>query len=679
MDQLLSAEALAIPQVSKLIPHMSYGGDYNPEQWTEDIWLEDARFMKAAGVNLVSLGIFSWGKIEPRDGEYDFSWLDRVIDILHAHDIGINLATATASTPAWFVRKYPDSLPVEVDGTRLSFGSRQHYCPNHKPLKAYTEKLVRTIATRYKDHPSLKMWHINNEYGCHVSRCYCDNCAAAFRSWLKERYGSIEELNARWGTRFWSQQYGEWEEVQPPRKAPTFCNPGQQLDYFRFMNDSLLNLYLTEKQILREITPDVPISTNFMDFFKPLDYFRWAKEVDVATWDSYPDPREGLPVRASMMHDLMRSLRKGQPFFLMEQVTSQVNWRDINMNKAPGVMRLWSYSAIGHGGDGILFFQWRQSRAGAEKFHGGMIPHSNDENSRIYREVKELGQELKKLDGLIGARTPAKVAIIFDWENWWAVELDSKPHNDLPYVQRVAAYYNECFKRNIAVDFVQPSDDLTSYEIVIAPMLYMIKPGEAENLENYVSGGGTLIVSYFSGIVDENDRFYPGAFPAPLRKLLGIKVEEFDPYPNGHANTVAYQGQTFACSLWSDVIQLEGADAIATYTGHWYAGRPAVTSYSFGTGKSVYIGTELDTECLGALLMELITEKGISAPLLAPENVEVLQRDTDQNKHLLIINHNQEDVRLDLPAEQDYVNLLSGERVKGSITVSGIDVAVLQY
>jgi beta-galactosidase len=664
--------------VSEVLPYISYGGDYNPEQWSEDIWLEDARLMKKAGVNLVSVGIFGWGVLERNEGEFDFGWLDKIMDILHDHGVGVNLATATASTPAWLTKKYPESVAIDKNGVPYSFGSRQHYSPNSPDYIRLIQVLVRKLAERYKNHPALKMWHINNEYACHLSECYSEHTTVAFRKWLKERYETIEELNARWGTNFWSQRYNDFEEITLLANPPTFANPGQELDYKRFMDDAFLNLYKIEKKILREITPDVPVFTNFMYHFKPLNYFKWAEELDVVTWDSYPDPRKGIPVSHAMSHDLMRSLKQGQPFLLMEQVTSQVNWMDINVIKPPGVMRLLSYSTIARGGDGILFFQWRQSMAGAEKFHGAMVPHSSDEDSRIFKEVQQLGQELKKLDSIVGARTEARVAIIFDWENWWAVELGCKPHNKLKYTERVETYYKEFYQKNIAVDFVRAGDDLTKYEVVVAPMLYMIKQGEAENLEAFVQNGGTVIVSFFSGIADENDRIYLGGYPAPLRKLLGICVEEFDPYPENAENILLYNGQQAKCTMWSDIIRLEGAEALAVFGENWYKGRPAVTQHSFGMGQALYIGTESESSYLGELLEHIMTEKEIAAPLEAPANVEVTQRKTFSKNHLFIMNHNNDEVTLKLPKGIQYVNLLEDTVISESITIQGIDVAVLQ-
>jgi beta-galactosidase len=663
--------------VSEVLPYMSYGGDYNPEQWSEDVWYEDARLMKQAGVNLVSVGIFSWAVLEREEGVFDFEWLDKILDILYEHGVSVCLATATASTPAWLSKKYPNSVAVDKNQVPYSFGSRQHYSPSSKDYKRHIKILVKKLAERYKNYPGLKMWHINNEYACHISECYSEESTIAFRKWLQERYETIDELNSRWGTNFWSQRYNNWDEITLPNNAPTFVNPGQQLDYKRFMDDAIFDLYKIEKEIVNKVTPDVPVFTNFMIDFKPLNYFKWAEELDVVTWDSYPDPRDGVPYTHSMWHDLMRSLKKGQPFFLMEQVTGQVNWRDINLLKGPNIMRLWSYSTVARGADGIMFFQWRQSRAGAEKFHGAMIPHSG-ENSRIYQEVKQLGQELKKLDSVVGTRVPAKVAIVFDWENWWATELEGKPNNKLDYLGQVQMYYKQFYTRNITIDFVRAGDDLSSYDLVIAPMLYMIRKEEAENLENFVSNGGTLVMSYFSGIVDENDRIHLGGYASPLKSLLGIAIEEFAPYADEEKNFILNNSRKIECSVWSDIIHLKGAEVIATFGDKWYKGSPAITCNKVGEGKAIYIGTEPDTTYLGELLAELAYEKGIQAPLATPANVEVLERNTKDVHHLFIINHNEEDIAIELPSEARYINLLTDEEVYTSISVKGIDVAILR-
>ncbi|WP_253298258.1 beta-galactosidase [Paenibacillus sp. MSJ-34] len=658
-----------------------YGGDYNPEQWPEEVWRDDMRLMKKAGVNFVSVGIFSWALLQPDKERYDFAWLDRLMDLLADNGIYADLATATASPPAWMARDYPETLPVDENGARYTNGSRQHYCPNSPVYREYGQKLVRRLVNRYKSHPALAMWHINNEYGCHISRCYCKQCEAAFRVWLKDQYGSIETLNDRWGTNFWSQTYYDWSEIHLPGKTPTYANPGQLLDYQRFMSDSLLECYLGEYRVIKEGTPDLPVMTNFMPHFKPLDYFKWAKHMDIVTWDSYPEPTAGIPVGAAMDHDLMRSLRGGQPFMLMEQVTSQVNWRQHNPLKRPGVMRLWSYQALARGGDGIMFFQWRASRAGAEKFHGAMVTHTGDEHSRVYKEVEQLGNELKMLDEIVGSRISAKAAIVFDYDNWWALELPSKPSADVKYIEQIRHYYDHLFRKNIAVDFVQPADDLSRYDLVIAPALYMVAEGVADNLERFVGNGGTLLTTFFSGIVDEHDRIHLGGYPAPLRKLLGICVEEFDPMLPGQTNRVAVTEATlygeYSCNLWADLIRLEGAQSIAAFTDDFFAGMPAATVNAFGKGKAYYVGTQAEPAFISRLLDRLLSDSNVEAPLAAPEGVEVTCREHEDRRYWFILNHLPETVTIPLPPGQ-FDDMLGRTTVSDNIVLQKNELSILR-
>ncbi|PWU68733.1 beta-galactosidase [Gracilibacillus dipsosauri] len=666
-----------VQNIQEVMPHIAFGGDYNPEQWDEKTWLEDAQLMKEAGVNLVSVAIFSWSVLEREEGQFDFSWLDRVLEILHEHGIGVALATATASPPAWLSKKYPEILAVQENGVPYQVGSRQQYSPNSKRFKLAIRRLVEELAERYKHHPALKMWHINNEYGCHLSECYSDESLDAFRQWLKKRYVSIDQLNQKWGTAFWSQRYNHWDEIQFPVNLPTFYNPSQKLDYKRFMDDAIFDLYLLEKEILREKTPEMPVFTNFMYEFKPLNYFKWAKETDLVTWDSYPDPREGRPFRHAMHHDLMRSLKDGAPFYLMEQVTSHVNWRDINLTKKPGEMRLWSYSTVARGGDGIMYFQWRQGRTGAEKFHGAMVPHSNNPKSRTYQEVKQLGNELKKLDALVGAEVKARVAIIFDWENWWAVELEGKPHNQLSYLNQVYAYYKFFYDNNIAVDFVTPMANLKKYSLVLAPMLYMVKTGYRENLERFVDDGGTLLVTFFSGIADEQDHIHLGGYPAPFRKLLGLTVEEFAPMAMEESNSIVANGQHATVTTWADIITLEGAKSLAHFKENWYAGKPAITTNRFGQGTAIYIGTSLEEDYLHHFLKGVTQQLKIDAPLEAPKGVEVVERVKGNKQFLFLLNHLEEPVNLLLDTAKTYQNGLTKEKVKNEITINKKDVVIL--
>ena len=675
--------------ITPRVPHVIYGGDYNPEQWPEPVWAEDVRLMREANVNLVSVGIFSWAKLEPQPDEYDFGWLDRILELLRENGVMANLATATASPPPWLARLHPESLPVTENGTVLHPGARQHYCPSSSAYRERASDLVRRMADRYKDHPALAMWHVNNEYGCHVSECYCDASAAHFRRWLEDRYGTLDRLNEAWGTAFWSQRYGRWDEILPPRSAPTFANPTQRLDFRRFSSDALLELFEMEKEILRAATPDVPITTNFMGFFKPLDYWKWAAHEDLVSDDSYPDPADPeAHVRAAMSRDLMRSLGGGDPWVLMEQTTVRVNWRERNVPKKPGQMRLWSMQAVARGAEGIMFFQWRQSKAGAEKYHSAMVPHVKPEDSRSWREVKQLGGDLAKLDGLLGAWDEAEVAVLLDWDNWWALELDSKPSAAVRMVapthsrgisadSLLYSLYKPLYAANVPVDFAHPGSDLSKYRLVIAANLYLVDDEAAENIRGYVHAGGTLLMSFFSGIVDGRDHVRLGGYPAPFREMLGLRVEDFVPMANDEGNgIVTGEDPEYPCDTWADLVHAEGAEVLARYGHGFYAGTPAVTRHAFGDGTAYYLGTRPTEEYTTLLVGRLCREAGVEFRPDAPPGVEIVRRKREGGSFLFVLNHNEEaaDVELDGAVE----DLLTGGRPEGMLTLEPFGVAVLR-
>jgi beta-galactosidase len=606
-----------------------YGGDYNPEQWPEAIWDDDARLMRAAKVNLVSLGIFSWAKIEPREGEFDFAWLDRVMDTLHEAGVRVDLATATASPPPWLTHRYPEVLPVTENGVRLSIGSRQQYCPSSPVYRRLAARLTSAIAERYADHPALEMWHINNEYGCHLSRCYCDVSAQSFREWLERKYGTVEELNSAWGTAFWSQQYSEFAEVQPPRLAPYSHNPAQLLDFNRFSSDELRVLYRAETAIVRAVTPDLLVTTNFMGFFKPVDYWSWAAEVDVISDDCYPDPADAQsPARAAMAHDLMRSLRDGQPWLLMEQATSAVNWRPHNAAKQPGQMAAWTTQAVARGADGILFFQWRQSVSGAEKFHSAMVPHAGTD-SRVWREVAELGTTLHALSDIVGSPVRASVAIVFEWDSWWSIEQPDLP-SSLNYVDGIFGWYQSLFERNVVVDFVQGSGDLDQYDVVIVPTLFSASESTLANLHRYAEAGGHLLVTYQTGITDERARITQGGYLGALQKTLGIRVEEFAPLaqpdmsglstfaPTSIPLTGSWAGSG---TLWSEYVHCTEATVESAFAAGPLAGWPAITR----SGTAWYAATLPDPALRGALVEGLLTSAHVRFDP-ADESVERVRR-----------------------------------------------------
>ena len=660
-----------------MFPQVIYGGDYNPDQWPETIWEEDVRLMQEAGVNLVSLGIFSWSKLEPRPGVYDFGWLDQIIELLYAHGVSIDLATATASPPPWLVRLDPDVLPITADGVRLGLGSRRHYCPHNTTYREHAARLVTQLAQRYRHHPALALWHIDNEYACHVSECFCETSALAFRQWLQARYDTLEDLNAAWGTAFWSQQYGDWLEIQPPRRAPAFLNPSQVLDWQRFCSDSWLACFDDQKTILRQITPNVPLTTNFMGFHKALDYWTWAAREDIVSNDAYPDTSNPeWMIESAMVCDLMRSLGKGRPWLLMEQATAHVNWRVRNATKRPGVMRLGSYQALARGANGIMFFQWRASQFGAEKFHSAMLPHAGTE-TRVWREVKTLGAELKRLNDLLASEVHADVAILFDWENWWALEQEGKPLNDLRLLPLVKSCYTALYRQGLTADFVHPEANLSHYRLVIAPHLYLLKDHAVHNITQYVADGGVLVMSFFSGIVDEREHVRLGGYPAPFQELLGIHVEEFAPYSESQTNEIqSSDGQCFSCSQWSDVIRLREAESIARYLHDYYVDTPAITRHRFGQGVSFYVGTLLDKAGLSWLLDRVTAEAKVRVARAAPIGVELVQRSDDTRTWLFALNYSAQPVEVAL--DRSGRELISDKVVDKSIVLGPADIAIIQ-
>lgn len=656
-------------------PFIWHGGDYNPEQWPRETWAEDFRLMQQAGVTVATVGVFSWVSLQPAEDQFTFEWLDEILDGLHAHGIRAVLATPSAAPPAWLSQKYPKTLRSNERGVRNTHGQRTNYCPNSPDYRRLSGQMAQKLAERYKDHPALILWHISNEYS---GRCLCETCAAAFREWLKVKYGTLDELNARWWTPFWSHTFTDWEQILPPLEGGETFMHGLNIDYFRFMTDSQIDCYRNERDIVRAISPDIPITTNLMGAYKPLDYRRWAKEMDIIAWDCYPNPNQS-PGEIAFMHDTHRGLKDGQPFLLMEQTPSSQNWQDVNALKRPGVLRLWSYLAMAHGADSVMYFQWRRGRGGCEKLHGAIIDHSGRTDTRVFREVSQLGAELTALgDTILGARLDAKVALLLDWDNWHAVDDAIGPVRNKRYYETVCKHYLAFYRLNIPVDVVFPDSDFSQYQILIAPMLYMVKPGFAEKVEALVARGGTFVATAFSGIVDETDLAFENGYPGPLHKVLGIHVEEIDALYPGQTNTVVMNdGSTYTCNHLADLLHTEGAEVLATYGSDFYQGLPALTRNQFGEGSAFYIATHPEDAFLDTFYGDLLPKYNLQAPLTTPQGVEATARYKNGQALLFLLNHNAQPATV-AGDGRIFRDLLSGESFQQSIELPAYGVRILE-
>ncbi|MFJ9586118.1 beta-galactosidase [Streptomyces acidicola] len=659
-------------------PRLGYGADYNPEQWPREVWEEDVRLMREAGVTVVSVGIFSWARIQPAPDAWDFAWLDDVMDLLHQGGIGVDLATATASPPPWLTTAHPEILPVTATGETLWPGGRQHWRPTSPVFREYALRLVRTMAGRYAGHPALVAWHVSNELGCHNIYDYSDDAARAFRDWLRARYTTLDALNHAWGTAFWSQRYSDWEQILPPRLAASYPNPTQQLDFKRFSSDALKEYLRAERDVLREITPDVPVTTNFMVMggTKGMNYPDWADEIDFVSNDHYVHPGFQDRDELSFSANLTSGIAGGRPWFLMEHSTSAVNWQPVNVAKRPGDLARDSLLHVAHGADAVCYFQWRQSAAGAEKYHSAMVPHAG-EDSDLFRAVVALGDTLKTLAPVAGSeREAAPVGIVFDWESWWASEQDSHPTSLLDYRQEALDWYSALLALGVRADVVTTRTDLDRYQVLIAPVLHVVPADLAKELARYAENGGHLVTTYFSGIVDENDHVWLGGYPGALRDLLGIRIEEFGPLLAG--DTVELDDATTG-SLWTDRITVTDpeTDVLAAYRTGVHTGRPAVTRRSTGSGSAAYVSTRLGTEGLTALLPRLLAPAGAESELPAPARglVELTVRSGPGGRFLFLVNRT--DGTVPLPGLAGEV-LVGTTGADGSPVLHPRDVAVLR-
>lgn len=656
---------------------LAYGGDYNPDQWPEDVWDDDVRLMLEAGVNLVSLPIFSWPQLEPEPGVYDWGWLDRILDKLWAAGIAIDLATATATPPSWLLRAHPEMRPMDADGHRLEFGSRQVYCPSSPVWRENVARMTRAMAERYGEHPGVVLWHISNEYGDHTSRCWCPESARHFRRWLQDRYSTLDGLNDAWGVNVWGQRYTSWDHIETPRKAPGPIAPTQLLDFERFSSDAMLELFQLEVDVLREVTPDLPVTTNFMSMFRDLDYWTFAEAEDIVTDDAYPEPADPIAhVGAALNYGLMRSMKGGRPWLLLESSASATSWRDVNVPKAPGKMRVDSLQAVAHGSDAVMFFQWRQAKYGQEKFHSSMLGHRG-EASRSYRETKALGLELKRLEPVRGTRVRSRVALVVDWDSWWGSSaIESLPSQRLNWARQARSWHRAMHLLGQPVDAVRAAGPFDGYDVVLVPNLYIADAEQAAALTTFAEAGGHVVVGPFSGVVDATEKVHDGGAPGPLRGLLGLEVDEQWPHADGIVERVDIAGASHENPAWAEWIDVDAATAVVgTYSSGELEGHPAVTRREAGGGSAWYVSAMLADAGLAAVFAEVLGGAGLAARADVNLDFEALTRSSDDTDYTFALNHGREPLTVRVP--EGALDLVTGERTGATLTLDRYGVAVL--
>ncbi|WP_205328101.1 beta-galactosidase [Glycomyces sp. YM15] len=630
---------------------LAFGGDYNPEQWPREVWDEDVRLMQEAGVNVATVNVFSWASINPGPGEWDFEQLDAIMDLLAAGGIKADLATSTASPPPWFSQAHPETLPVNAEGITLNSGARAEYCPNSPVYQAAVVEMASKLAERYAGHPALAMWHAGNEY---YRSCFCDDSAAAFREWLIGHHGDLDGLNRAWGTTFWSQTYSDWSQVLPPRVCAETPNPALVLDWQRFCSDALLQLFRSEADAIAEHSPDKPITTNLMvtGNFSGLDYHRWGEHVTgpnrlVAT-DHYliPEQADGIPwsIQAAFGADASRGLAAGSPWLLMEQAANSSAWRRGGFPKRPGELMRHSLSYVARGSEGAMYFQWRASHSGAERYHSAMVPHGGAD-SRVFREIRQLGAWLKDLAEVKGSTVDARAALLLDFNSVWAAKTPGQPSSDMDTYPELRRWHASLWRRGVTTDLANPQWDLSGYEYVFAPHLYLLE--DDANLRAYVEGGGTLVVGPYSGIVDRNDRVLPG-LPGALGDLMGVRVEEFLPLWEGETVTL---DNGWAGATWSEVTHATDAETIASFKGYPETG--AVFRRKLGRGEVWYLATRLTD------LDPFFEHIGVASDFPgAPADLELVRRThADGRTYVFALNHGKDPAKVPAAGR----NLLTGE------------------
>lgn len=677
--------------ISSRVPHMLHGADYNPEQWLRypEVLEEDIRLMKLANCNVMSVGIFSWVSLEPEEGVFTFDWLDGVLNRFAANGIYAFLATPSGARPAWMSEKYPEVLRVSERRVRNLHGFRHNHCYTSPVYREKVQTINRKLAERYGNHPAVIGWHISNEFG---GDCHCDYCQDAFRSWLQAKYRTLDELNHAWWTAFWSHTITTWSQIESPAPHGETQVHGMNLDWRRFVTDQTADFIRHEMKPLRRVNPSLPVTTNLMEYFEGLNYWKFADLLDVISWDSYPTWHDQggdeavQAARVAMMHDIIRSIKGGQPWMLMESTPSLTNWQPVSKLKRPGMHLLSSMQAVAHGSDTVQYFQWRKSRGSSEKLHGAVVDHVGHEHTRVFSDVAEVGDYLKKMDAVVGTGIPAEAAVIFDWENRWAINDAQGPRNKgVKYEETVQEHYRALWELGVPIDVIDMEQDFSRYKLLVAPMLYMVRPGVGERIQQFVEAGGTFVATYWSGIVDEFDLCFLGGFPGPLRQTLGVWSEEIDALQDHDVNGIVTNdggglglAKVYEAIELCDLIHLETAEALAVYSSDFYAGRPALTVNQLGKGRAYYIASRNKEPFHSDFYRKLVEQTGVlrALPVELPSGVSSSIRTDGESDYIFVMNFSGEAKRVTLDGTR-YSDFISGEAIGAELVLAPYGVKVI--
>lgn len=674
------------PPVFKENFKLIHGADYNPEQWLKDkdiIWKRDMELAQGAGINSFSVGIFAWALLEREEGVFDFSWLDEVMDMLAGNGIKAILATPSGARPPWMAEKYPEVLRTDNNRLKSPYGGRHNHCLSSPVYREKVRIINAKLAERYKDHPALAMWHISNEYG---GECHCEICQRRFREWLRERYLTIDKLNDAWWGAFWSHNYTGFDQISSPT-SPSWLGENEQhglkLAWKRFVSYQHCDFLDNEAAPLREITPNIPITTNMMDLFPTINYFELARHIDRASWDNYPEWTGSkndykAAIRPAFNHELQRSLKDGMPFMMMESSPSAVNWQEVNSLREPGTVLLQGLQAVALGSDSVLYFQFRKSRGSFEKFHGAVVDHEGSENTRVYKEVAEVGKALEKLAEVAGTGVKAETALLFDWENRWALNDARFGAQEKKYEEAVLRSYEALKRLGVQVDIVDETKELEKYKVVIGDMAYMLRGDFAARVKRFVHDGGTYIGTYASGYVNGEDLCFLGGFPGPLSEMFGVWAEELDILPSGAKCYLDYHGTDYETLDWCEVIHSKGADVIGKYADastRFYRDTPALTMNAYGDGTAYYLAARMQTDFLIDFYRDALTLAGVETHDM-PLGIMRSVRSDGENQYLFLMNFYPEDNEAEL--DGSYTDLLTGKAESGKVTLKSRQVMCLK-